>query len=98
MSKQPTHVWVVWQDAAEAGYGKGIVAVYGSKADAVKRVREERRLWCRPETLDGDDPYSGEQGIKLSDWNTDDSPHCFSTDLETHTIIELRAVRQEVQR
>lgn len=98
MSKKPTYVWVVYEDASEAGDNKGVLAVYARKADAVKRVREERRDRCRPETQDDGDIYSGEQGIKLSDWETDETPDRFSTDLMTHTIIELRAVRQEVRR
>ena len=96
MSKQPTYVWVVWEDATEAGGRKGILAVYARKTDAVKRVREERRDWCRPETMDDGDIYSGEQGIKLSDWDTDETPDRFSTNLMTHTMMEYAAVREEV--
>lgn len=98
MSKKPTYVWVVYEDETEAGGLKGVVGVYARKADAVKRVREMRRDWCRPETLDNDDPFSGEEGIKLSDWDTEETPDRFSTSLMTHTIVEYEAVRQEVRR
>jgi len=95
MSKQPTYVWVVYEDASDAAGSKGIVAVYARRADAVKRVRQLRRECCRPEVVD---EWDGQEAILLKDWHVTDQPDCFSVHLITHTAIEFEARRMEVQK
>ena len=96
MAKQPTYVWVVLEDASEAGGSKGNVAVYGRKADAVKHVRQMRRDWCCPATADDHGLYSGHEAILLKDWEVIDQPHVFAVWFHGHTVIEFEARRMEV--
>jgi len=98
MVKQPTYVWIVEDNDMEENCPAGVMGVYASRQEAVKRVREFRRAACHEAGVDG---FGDEYGaIRLKDWKVTDEPHEFAFDLDhlDHEPHQIRAYRIEVQR
>lgn len=94
MRNTTKHVWVVWMDLTDAQGGQGVVAVYQRKADAVRRVRTERRLASGQQY---DPETEEEQSVRLSDWHMTDTPDVFSAQYQFDPVMVFEARRVRVE-